>query len=195
MTSGEQFILGTIAIITMFLFSLISEVVKKNSNKGSDNSNNSSIDIRDLIYRRYGYRCAECGSTIELHIHHIVPKQYGGLDIESNLILLCKECHETLHNYSFGDISKYKHRSSMHYSVKSEIIRKALLENKRLYIKYVTKDFNTTKIESTQRVITPIELYNDDNRIYLKAYCHLRNGERNFRISRIKEIKIYEAEP
>jgi hypothetical protein len=41
--------------------------------------------------------CAACGSTKELHHHHLVPKSLGGSNEETNLITLCHECHAKVH--------------------------------------------------------------------------------------------------
>ena len=42
--------------------------------------------------------CARCTSTYKLEGHHIVPKSAGGKDDVVNGVLLCHECHSTLHN-------------------------------------------------------------------------------------------------
>lgn len=55
-------------------------------------------DIRKKILQRDGYRCQRCGRTdTELHVHHIVPLSKGGSSDPSNLITLCRECHESIH--------------------------------------------------------------------------------------------------
>jgi hypothetical protein len=41
--------------------------------------------------------CANCGSTCNLMIHHIVPLCYGGNNVLSNLSRLCSECHSNAH--------------------------------------------------------------------------------------------------
>ena len=41
--------------------------------------------------------CVNCGSTKNLHAHHIIPSAQGGKDRENNGITLCKECHKKLH--------------------------------------------------------------------------------------------------
>lgn len=43
------------------------------------------------------FACAICGHDGE-EIHHIVPKSEGGNDTEHNLVLLCHDCHEKIHN-------------------------------------------------------------------------------------------------
>lgn len=40
-----------------------------------------------------GHRCERCGSTINLHPHHIIPRSAGGGDEDDNLLTLCFRCH------------------------------------------------------------------------------------------------------
>lgn len=37
--------------------------------------------------------CALCGSSWNLHIHHIIPRSKGGATSLHNLIRLCERCH------------------------------------------------------------------------------------------------------
>ena len=43
------------------------------------------------------HECAACGSTENLHYHHLIPRSLGGSDDETNLITLCGECHAKAH--------------------------------------------------------------------------------------------------
>lgn len=58
------------------------------------------------VYQRDNHTCQNCGAMggpnghAELHAHHIVPKSRGGTHATSNLITLCKDCHNTVHNKS-----------------------------------------------------------------------------------------------
>lgn len=76
---------------------------------------------RKKVYERDGYECQNCGrqggSTghSELHAHHIVPKEKGGTHKLSNLISVCEQCHESIHNnkdaptkYSQSGLSELK---------------------------------------------------------------------------------------
>lgn len=50
-----------------------------------------------LVLERDNNTCQKCGSTDDIHIHHIDwNKDNNELD---NLILLCNSCHLTLHNF------------------------------------------------------------------------------------------------
>jgi DNA polymerase-3 subunit epsilon len=56
---------------------------------------------------------------------------------------------------------------------------------KRLLITYVDKSG-----EQTERWVTPIQVLGLSDYIYLRGYCHLRNGERTFRLDRIVSIRV-----
>jgi len=43
-------------------------------------------------------RCAYCGTTLNLHSHHIVYRSQGGADTHDNLITLCWFHHSVVHN-------------------------------------------------------------------------------------------------
>lgn len=69
-------------------------------------SANHDIAIADdrirAVRKRDRDRCQGCfepeGSVNHLEIHRIVPIEKGGKDRMSNLILLCDECHEEVHD-------------------------------------------------------------------------------------------------
>lgn len=48
---------------------------------------------RNHVLRRDGNKCTKCGSTKDLHVHHIVPRSKIIDHSESNLITLCVNCH------------------------------------------------------------------------------------------------------
>lgn len=52
---------------------------------------------RRRIIEQSDYRCARCGSAINLNVHHITYERLFFEDDE-DLVCLCKNCHEQLHN-------------------------------------------------------------------------------------------------
>lgn len=49
---------------------------------------------REMILRRDGYICQQCGETEGvLHVDHIVPRRLNGSDDANNLQTLCKSCN------------------------------------------------------------------------------------------------------
>ena len=53
--------------------------------------------IRQAVFKEYGHRCDHCGSSKNLHIHHITYEHLGEEEI-SDLVPLCEDCHKRLHN-------------------------------------------------------------------------------------------------
>jgi 5-methylcytosine-specific restriction endonuclease McrA len=53
--------------------------------------------LRKQVLRRDGWRCQLCGSRRNLQIHHKQLRSQQGSDNDSNLITLCVDCHEGVH--------------------------------------------------------------------------------------------------
>ncbi len=63
----------------------------------------------------------------------------------------------------------------------------ALRGNARLYLRY-----QDDKGNFSEREVSPIGVHVQHKTMYLRAYCHLRHGERYFRLDRIIEMHIKE---
>ena len=63
-------------------------------------------------------------------------------------------------------------------------LSEAINSGKRLFIKYMDKDG-----ETSERWISPNQVIGLADYIYLQAYCHTREAERTFRLDRIIEVK------
>lgn len=81
-------------------------------------------NVKAYVLHRDGYQCQMCKTKNgKLHVHHIVFRSKGGTNSPDNLIVLCKSCHEKLHNGEFeikGMRSKTKHATEVGI-VKSQI--------------------------------------------------------------------------
>jgi hypothetical protein len=58
--------------------------------------------VCDTVFRKQGWRCAECGKTAPLQGHHVLfrsrwRREDGPLDVVTNVRGLCARCHETEH--------------------------------------------------------------------------------------------------
>ena len=53
--------------------------------------------MRGLSLERDLHECTECGTTNNLHVHHIMERRHGGTDDIDNLITLCAKCHAEKH--------------------------------------------------------------------------------------------------
>lgn len=49
------------------------------------------------VRERDGCRCVKCGATEDLETHHIRPLSRGGTTTKSNLMTICKDCHNGVH--------------------------------------------------------------------------------------------------
>ena len=58
-------------------------------NRGTEFERNRKI----MIKNNPDAKCEECGATINLELHHIVPVACGGSNEQSNLKVLCHKCH------------------------------------------------------------------------------------------------------
>jgi DNA polymerase-3 subunit epsilon len=63
-------------------------------------------------------------------------------------------------------------------------LAEAVKSRRRLQLTYMDKNG-----ERSTRQITPVDVQGLSDYIYLRAYCHLRNEERNFRLDRILKLQ------
>lgn len=54
--------------------------------------------LRDEVLERDNRRCRFCGGNRNLNAHHIDYRSQGGLHEAWNLIMLCDDCHMTVHS-------------------------------------------------------------------------------------------------
>lgn len=59
---------------------------------------NSWWDISAKVRARDSNRCVYCGAPAE-EIHHLVPLSKGGTTTMSNLVCVCRACHNRLHTH------------------------------------------------------------------------------------------------
>ena len=95
-----------------FIVALLVVVVFIGFINSSDEKKEPSLKVSSLLSKNYppdweeisrqvrdrdGYRCGNCGSKTNLHVHHIVPLARGGTNQLSNLRTLCEDCHKKIH--------------------------------------------------------------------------------------------------
>lgn len=74
------------------------------------------------------------------------------------------------------------------YPTLPPIVEEALRLNRRLFLHYVDV-FG----EHTERWVSPIGVRADGDYVFLRAYCHLRGTERQFRLDRVVEMRVESA--
>ncbi len=71
-----------------------------------------------------------------------------------------------------------------------EVVTQATLNRKKLKIQH----FNRQNGETVERIISPQQLVHYRDNWYVDAWCHLRNGLRNFSIDAIKDCEVLDEE-
>ena len=63
---------------------------------------------RKKALKRDNFRCRNCGSSENLHTHHLVKYKKSSNDSSENLITLCSSCHKKIENLQarYGTIRK-----------------------------------------------------------------------------------------
>jgi len=69
------------------------------------------FDLVPKALRRDRRRCQACDSTLRqvLTVHHIIPVEFRGRDVLTNLITLCANCHRLVHWLAKGDLCLEAH--------------------------------------------------------------------------------------
>ena len=52
-------------------------------------------DVKELVWRRDGGKCIECGNKERLEFDHIIPFSKGGSNTARNIQLLCERCNRS----------------------------------------------------------------------------------------------------
>lgn len=66
---------------------------------GQDDFRIHTEKTKPRILKRDNYRCKRCRNkfdAIRLSVHHIIPRDEGGSNEDSNLITLCVKCHDII---------------------------------------------------------------------------------------------------
>ena len=88
-------------------------------------------NTKSYVLDKYNYTCQYCkGKTKDskLEVHHIIFRRNGGSDEESNLICLCKTCHDKLHKDEISLNKKGKIKSQLKHATQMNSIRVQLLK-------------------------------------------------------------------
>lgn len=56
--------------------------------------------IADLVRKRDNNKCVFCGAEAR-EVHHLIPLSRGGTTTMTNLVCVCKKCHEKRHNHLY----------------------------------------------------------------------------------------------
>jgi hypothetical protein len=103
-------------------------------------------NTKAYVLNRDSYTCQSCkGKTKDrrLHVHHIIFRSNDGSDDESNLITLCKSCHDALHANNLSLKKTGKKKTNLKHATQMNSLRIQLLRQIPSAIEtfgYITKE-------------------------------------------------------
>jgi len=93
-------------------------------------------DIRQMVYKRDGYRCRACGRPRikghKLNCHHIILLRVSQTNDVRNLITLCDECHIELEQKGLKLLKAGLHRRDIVRMTYRYLIEKKIKTGKQL---------------------------------------------------------------
>lgn len=201
---------GPIVPISLIVIVILYYIVKSQVGGSSPNSRNWNENIneqhndlltyppdwparKEKIVNRDGRFCSTCGSSGNLHLHHVVPLGSGGTNAVENLVLLCEKCHSHKHGgRDFSDEPKYRETA---FSKRVTDIRLAIESGRRITFVYQKPQDRGYR----KRTIQPLELVKIDHirdsgtTLCVRGICELRDAERNFALKRMRKLKVLDG--
>jgi len=96
-------------------------------------------NVKEYVLVRDGHKCQVCGKgKIKLHVHHIESRKTGG-NAPNNLVTLCLECHDGVHNGTKQ--LKKKRGQSFRDATQMTVMRPTLLRELKEIYPYAQETF------------------------------------------------------
>jgi len=117
-------------------------------------------NTKAYVLDRDKYTCQHCkGKTKDsrLHVHHIIFRRDSGSDEQENLIVLCKTCHDDLHDGKISLKKNGKIKGQLKHATQMNSIRTQLLK----LLPKAEKTFGFITKEHRQMMNLPKEHYYD----------------------------------
>jgi len=123
-------------------------------------TNYGFANTKAYVLSRDGYTCQHCKGKSKdnrLEVHHIVFRKNGGSDEQENLIVLCKTCHDDLHDGKISLKKNGKIKGQLKHATQMNSIRTQLLK----LLPKAEKTFGFITKEHRQMMNLPKEHYYD----------------------------------
>ncbi|KAA9022285.1 HNH endonuclease [Niallia endozanthoxylica] len=131
------------------------EVMERIENRGgqilfSDIWNQPFNDsLKNAVKDRDNWACVICGSDKGLHVHHKIPRKFGGVNHMHNLATLCDSCHPVIET---ADIKKaHKHCLANYWKNRNKRITKPISNNKHQLKREVEESLDSLVIALSNR--------------------------------------------
>ena len=105
--------------------------VLKNTSLYQQGINYGYANTKAYVLTRDNHTCQQCGGKSKdphLHVHHLVFRSQDGSDEESNLLTLCKTCHDGLHAGTVVLQQTGKKKGTLRHATQMNSIRVQLLK-------------------------------------------------------------------
>lgn len=103
-------------------------------------------ELKQEVKDRDGWKCVICESETDLHVHHKIPRNKGGIHHKENLVTLCASCHGAVET---ADIQHAFKKCLANYKKRkfSQISRHNLSQDKKLLKDEVEKSLDALLFE------------------------------------------------
>lgn len=94
-SEAEAYIMYMVEMIILPHLEVLDRIKEAEGNIHFVNIHNQhfSESLKKETKDRDGWKCLICKSDIDLHVHHRIPRKYGGINHIDNLVTLCSSCH------------------------------------------------------------------------------------------------------
>jgi hypothetical protein len=80
------------------------------------------MEVAREIRLRDQYQCRVCSATdVELHVHHIIFLSNHGTNRKSNLITLCRSCHQDQHKHEFDILETHGESGNVNPEIPADL--------------------------------------------------------------------------
>jgi hypothetical protein len=106
--------------------------------------------LKDQVRERDNNRCVVCEGETDLHVHHKIPREKGGLHHPANLVTLCSSCHGVIET---ADINKAFKKCVTNYKKNKyrQLKPRELASDKRLLQDEVEKSLDLILFKLNQK--------------------------------------------
>lgn len=73
--------------------------------------NKLNQEIQQIMNKKFAQskNCFICGTKHRLTKHHVIPVEFGGLDLDENITRLCIDCHREYHKPFTLEVKKQRY--------------------------------------------------------------------------------------
>lgn len=99
----EEFVRQTVEAIILPHVEVLEKIVERNGKIQFVDfwTQNFKESLKQEVRARDNNKCVICEEESNLHVHHKIPRKYGGVNHKDNLVTLCASCHAAVETADF----------------------------------------------------------------------------------------------